>query len=102
MSDIFNYWQPTVFVPPPYWSGPDPYAASNADMAANIAAQQSNQALVNQGGYAGQAVAAFNPATSPNTAPSGMTYPGAGMVQSYPSFGEAGNYGRLPDDSYQP
>ena len=97
MSDIFNYWQPTVFVPPPYWAGPDPYAASNANMAANIAAQQSNQALVNQGGYAGQAMQNFNPATSPNTAPSGMTYPGAGMVQSYPSFGEAQNYGGQND-----
>ena len=33
MSDIFNYWQPTVWSPPPYWAGPDPYAASNANMA---------------------------------------------------------------------
>ena len=98
MSDIFNYWQPTVWSPPPYWAGPDPYAASNANMATNIAAQQSNQALVNQGGYAGQAMQNFNPATSPNTNPtSGMTYPGAGMVQPYPSFGEAGNYGGQND-----
>src|SRR6187399_1644723 len=86
MSDIFNYWQPTVFVPPPYWAGPDPYAASNANMAANIAAQQSNQAAVNQ---------ASN--TPVYTSPVGFEDYNYGTVQSYPSFGEAQNYGGQND-----
>jgi len=43
----------------------------------------------------------YNPATSPNTDPySGMTYPGAGMVQPYPSFGEAIYPGYGPRGGY--
>jgi len=86
MSDIFNYWQPTVWSPPPYWAGPDPYAASNANMASNIAAQQSNQAAVNQ---------ASN--TPVYTSPVGFGDYNYGTVQSYPSFGEAQNYGGQND-----
>ena len=89
------YIPPSYFLPPP----PPPMITPENPGAINAYYQQQQQQIANSGGAG---YSPFNPATSPNTAPSGMTYPGAGMVQPYPSFGEAGNYGRLPDDSYQP
>ena len=101
MSDFNSSFYTPPYIPPSYFLPPPtpPMITPENPGAANAYYQQQQQQIANSGGAG---YVPFNPATSPNTAPSGMTYPGAGMVQPYPSFGEAGNYGRLPDDSYQP
>ena len=87
------YIPPSYFIPPP----PPPMITPENPGAANAYYQQQQQQIANSGGAG---YVPFNPATSPNTAPSGMTYPGAGMVQPYPSFGEASGGGGY--DPYTP
>src|SRR6187399_845091 len=96
MSDFNSSYYTPPYIPPSYFIPPPPPPMITAENpgAANAYYQQQQQQIANSGGAG---YSPFNPATSPNTAPSGMTYPGAGMVQSYPLFGEAQNYGGQND-----
>src|SRR6187397_572508 len=80
----------TDWFAPAYWVGGNPYAASDASYAANVAAQQANQAAVNQASFSAAAPTGSNSIyQSAGSGPGGITTPGYGMVQPYPSFGEA-------------